>query len=100
MIDYDEAKQLFADVREPTELEALLEELLLGVVRAPSDRDIVEWLSPELEEGGEEDDDNHDKSQGDAEGASAGTVPGGNGQSTANEEFNKAFAEDYSTIEN
>ncbi len=55
VIDYEEAKQLFegVEVREPTELEQLLEFLLMPVVRMPAD-DIVRCIKSALSDEEEE----------------------------------------------
>lgn len=88
VIDYTEAKQLFNQrIREPTETECLLEDLLFGVVRAPGDKNIVEWLGSITEEHQKEDKENEDnENQGASAGDTQGAIPGNNGQDTENQE--------------
>lgn len=87
VIDYTEAQQLFHQkLREPTEIESLLEDLLLAVVRAPVEKDIVDWLRPitEGDQKGEKEDGY--KNEGISERDTQGTVPRDNGQSKEDEE--------------
>lgn len=87
VIDYTEAEQLFGEkVREPTEIECLLEDLLFGVVRAPTDRSIVEWLGPATEEHQKGDEDEDDESEGVSEGNTPRAVSGDNGQGKEDQE--------------
>ncbi len=68
VIDYEEAKQLFqaVEVREPTELEQVLENLLMDIVRAPAPtgKEIVQWIKPALRDSKEEKDEEGDASNG------------------------------------
>lgn len=86
VIDYEEAKQLFqeVEVREPTELEQVLEKLLMSVTRepAPTDKDIAQWLKPVPSDGDEEanEEDTTDEGEQRTEGHSTRDVPGDNGK--------------------
>jgi hypothetical protein len=99
VIDYEEAKQLFRDVRQPTDIEELLEELLLPVVRSPiEDRDIVKWLEPgfsniegQIHEEGTISDDG---SQGNAQRNSAIAVSGDDGKGEESEDTSSNLIED------
>lgn len=84
VIDYEEAKELFINVREPTENERLLEDNLLWIARVPQRKSIVEWLNPIIIGSNNEDDDGG-KEEFD-EGSPEGTVPGDNEQSEEDKE--------------
>ncbi|MBD2018780.1 SppA protein [Leptolyngbya sp. FACHB-36] len=87
VIDFEEATQLFENVREPTEAELAVERLLLGLVRSPLDPGIIKWIEPvsvDSQEVGGQDEQNTD--EGASERASEGAVPGDNGQSTRHAE--------------
>ncbi|MEB3217367.1 MAG: hypothetical protein VKN72_14205 [Nostocales cyanobacterium 94392] len=59
VIDYEEAKKLFDDVREPMDLEYELEEMILPLVRKPSSPEIILNLEKLNEEYAENPDRNH-----------------------------------------
>ncbi|NJM17403.1 MAG: hypothetical protein HC815_15845 [Richelia sp. RM1_1_1] len=59
VIDYEEAKKLFDDVREPMDLEYELEEMILPLVRKPSSQEIILNLEKLNEEYAENSDRNH-----------------------------------------
>lgn len=59
VIDYEEAKKLFSDVREPMDLEYELEEMILPLVRKPSSQEIILNLEKLNEEYAENSDRNH-----------------------------------------
>ncbi|MEA5593971.1 SDH family Clp fold serine proteinase [Rivularia sp. UHCC 0363] len=63
VIDYEEAKKLFDCVREPTELESDLEEIIFPLVRKPSATEII----LNLEKLNEEDEENSDRNNPDRE---------------------------------
>lgn len=90
VIDYEEAKQLFQDVevREPTKLEHVLENLLLSVLRepAPSGQEMIMRLKPTSRHGEEEYEKNGtgNGEQG-IEGDTTGDVPGYDGQGQSNQ---------------
>lgn len=98
VIDYTEAKQLFNErIREPTEIECFLEELLFAVVRAPGDKNIVEWLGSITEEYQKEDKEDEDnENQGASAGDTQGAIPRNNGQSTENQESDEFVYRDNS----
>ncbi|NJS16907.1 MAG: hypothetical protein HC787_08765, partial [Nostocaceae cyanobacterium CSU_2_110] len=59
VIDYEEAKKLFSDVREPMDLEYELEEMILPLVRKPSSQEIILNLEKLNEEYAENSERNH-----------------------------------------
>ncbi|MBF2015640.1 MAG: SppA protein [Rivularia sp. T60_A2020_040] len=59
VIDYEEAKKLFDDVREPMDLEYELEEMILPLVRKPSSQEIILNLEKLNEEYAENSERNH-----------------------------------------
>lgn len=90
VIDYEEAKQLFQDVevREPTELEHILECMLLSVVRepAPTGQDIIQQIKPTSRHGEEEyEKDDTDNGEQGIEGNTTGDVQGHNGQNQSDQ---------------
>jgi Serine dehydrogenase proteinase len=83
VIDFEEAQQLLGNVRECTDVEQQLENLILGVVRTQAIQGIVSLLGPTQIGGTEGDQDGNLTGQGSGQGTEETTVPADNGQGEA-----------------
>ncbi|WP_071191328.1 hypothetical protein [Trichormus sp. NMC-1] len=87
VIDYKEAEELFQCVREPTDLESNIEQLIFHLVRRPID------IIDKLQVDGSEDDENEDGNHRNNEGLAEGSVQPNNGKDEEVEQNRLLFEE-------